>query len=131
MDLPEYPPEYYEYQLRGVIIHMGTADSGHYYSLIKDGNTSNWFEFNDTIVKPFDINDLAAEAFGNDEKRSATGGQSYGGMSKDRSRNAYMVFYERVVYVDDNGKALKNENELNWYFNKAGEEDLNKNGDNA
>ena len=39
MDLPEYPAEYYEYQLRGVIIHMGTADSGHYYSLIKDGNS--------------------------------------------------------------------------------------------
>ena len=73
MDLPEYPPEYYEYQLRGVIIHMGTADSGHYYSLIKDGNTSNWFEFNDTIVKPFDINDLATEAFGNDDKRSTSG----------------------------------------------------------
>lgn len=52
---------------------MGTADSGHYYSLIKDGNTNNWFEFNDTIVKPFDINDLAAEAFGNDDKRSTSG----------------------------------------------------------
>lgn len=34
LELPEYPAEYYEYSLRGVIIHMGTADSGHYYSLI-------------------------------------------------------------------------------------------------
>lgn len=42
-----------------------------------------------------------------------------------------MVFYERVEYVDDNGKPLKNENELNWYFNKAGEEDVNRNGDNG
>lgn len=32
----EYADEYYEYQLRGVIIHVGTADHGHYYSLIKD-----------------------------------------------------------------------------------------------
>lgn len=42
-----------------------------------------------------------------------------------------MVFYERVVYVDDNAKPLKNENELNWYFNKAGENDLNQSVDNA
>ena len=35
LDLPEYPPEYYEYSLRGVILHQGTADSGHYYSLVK------------------------------------------------------------------------------------------------
>ena len=32
----EFPPEYFKYKLRGVTIHMGTADSGHYYSLIHD-----------------------------------------------------------------------------------------------
>jgi len=36
IDITEYPDEYYEYNLRGVIIHMGTTDNGHYYSLIKD-----------------------------------------------------------------------------------------------
>jgi hypothetical protein len=29
-----------------------------------------------------------------------------------------MVFYERTVYFDDAGKALRNENELKWFFNK-------------
>ena len=52
-------------------------------------------------------------------------------MSRDRSRNAYMVFYERVVYVDDNAKPLRNENELNWYFNKTGENDLVQDVNNA
>jgi hypothetical protein len=42
-------------------------------------------------------------------------------MIKERSRNAYMVFYERNVYCDDNGKPLKNENEVKWYFNKVGD----------
>ena len=116
MDITEYPEEYYEYTLRGVIIHMGTTDNGHYYSLIKDQNNS-WFEFNDAIVKPFDINELSNEAFGSDEKKSSSGN----GMIKDRSRNAYMVFYERSVYFDDNGKALRNENELKWFFNKVDE----------
>lgn len=78
----------------------------------------SWFEFNDTLVRPFDINDLAAEAFGNDDKQRTSTPQSNSGMTRDRSRNAYMVFYERVVYVDDNGKPLRNEGELNWYFNK-------------
>ena len=33
-ELP-HPPEYYQYSLRGVLVHTGTADSGHYYSFIK------------------------------------------------------------------------------------------------
>lgn len=88
---------------------MGTADSGHYYSLIKDGNTNLWYEFNDILVKQFDFNDLPAEAFGSDDKS--------GKSIMNRSKNAYMVFYERKVYFDDNGKALKNENDLRWFFN--------------
>ncbi len=31
-----HPKEYYEYELVGVVVHMGTADSGHYYSLIRE-----------------------------------------------------------------------------------------------
>jgi hypothetical protein len=35
-----HPKEYYEYQLVGVVVHIGTADSGHYYSLIKERGTA-------------------------------------------------------------------------------------------
>lgn len=34
-DEESYPDAYYEYKLAGVLVHMGTADSGHYYSYIK------------------------------------------------------------------------------------------------
>ena len=34
----DLPPEYFKYKLRGVTLHMGTAESGHYYSLIHDKN---------------------------------------------------------------------------------------------
>jgi len=45
----KYPKKYYNYKLTGIVIHMGTADSGHYYSLITDrenpDNKNNWYQF--------------------------------------------------------------------------------------
>lgn len=38
-------------------MHTGSADSGHYYSFIEDGDKS-WFEFNDSHVSPFDYKNL-------------------------------------------------------------------------
>src|SRR4051812_3837312 len=34
VETEEYPSDYFEYKLTGVVIHIGSADSGHYYSLI-------------------------------------------------------------------------------------------------
>ena len=58
----EYPEQYFKYQLNGVVIHIGSADSGHYYSFIRDREKVNapedkkWYEFNDTQVTFSDIN---------------------------------------------------------------------------
>jgi len=30
-------PEYYRYKLKGIVVHTGTADFGHYYSYIEVG----------------------------------------------------------------------------------------------
>ena len=64
------PSKYYDYKLKGVVIHLGTAESGHYYSLIQDreNNNGKWYEFNDTSVKDFDVNDIPYEAFGGDDE---------------------------------------------------------------
>lgn len=63
---PIHPPEYYKYKLKGVVVHMGTADSGHYYSFIQDRTKleDTWYEFNDTVVRPFNISGMEEEAFG-------------------------------------------------------------------
>jgi ubiquitin carboxyl-terminal hydrolase 9/24 len=54
------PDSYYEYTLQGVVIHIGTSDSGHYYEFVRErAEGGRWFEFNDTIVRPFDIDRLA------------------------------------------------------------------------
>lgn len=34
--LDQLPDDYYQYELKGTVIHMGFADAGHYYSLIKE-----------------------------------------------------------------------------------------------
>mmetsp|Transcript_26181 Transcript_26181/g.46675 ORF Transcript_26181/g.46675 Transcript_26181/m.46675 type:complete len:2194 (-) Transcript_26181:2-6583(-) len=91
------PPEsYYKYKLKGVLIHMGTADSGHYYTFIKRRDADHWIEFNDTLVKRFDPSDLETEAFGGEEKFSYSGAGSQEVTAlRERQRNAYMLFYER------------------------------------
>lgn len=63
----EQPDEDFQYKLVGVVVHMGTAQAGHYISYInierghKDEenpewlNTEKekWLEFNDSAVKDF------------------------------------------------------------------------------
>lgn len=91
------PKSYYKYSLRGVLIHMGTADSGHYYTYIKE-NADHWLEFNDTFVKRFDPSDLPTESFGGDETISYSGaGAQEVKALREKHRNAYMLFYERTT----------------------------------
>lgn len=63
------PDEYYDYKLRGVVIHSGTSEGGHYYSFIKneqkdsdikemkemkegnDDGAAKWYEFNDEMIE--------------------------------------------------------------------------------
>ena len=97
---PPFPSSYYNYSLKGVVIHMGTSDSGHYYSLIKDTSKKQpeWFEFNDTLIKKFDINELPFEAFGGEDKSMMEYSQSI----REKSHNAYLLFYERNKIYDEN-----------------------------
>jgi len=65
----EQKHDQFEYHLVGVLVHSGSADSGHYYSYIKERNPRSphfgkWFEFNDTTVREFDLKNLRAECFG-------------------------------------------------------------------
>ena len=55
------PDIYYKYKLKGVVVHYGTTEGGHYYSFIKHREQNQWFEFNDInridfIKFKFDLN---------------------------------------------------------------------------
>jgi ubiquitin C-terminal hydrolase len=61
--------KYLNYNLKGIVIHSGTAQGGHYYSYIKVKNgitkaKDTWLEFNDTNVSEFNHANLEAKCFG-------------------------------------------------------------------
>jgi hypothetical protein len=83
----------YIYQLSGVIIHVGTARDGHYYSLVRERNkdmiekgiSNRWFKMDDETVSEFSIDDLEDESFG---------GHRYGPKKK---QNAFILVYDRKL----------------------------------
>ena len=43
--------EYYQLKLKGIIVHSGTADVGHYIAIVK--KNGNWIKFDDSRVTTF------------------------------------------------------------------------------
>lgn len=82
----EAQPDWFE--LVGVLVHLGTAEAGHYYSYIKDGAPSDvrWLEFNDVDVTAFDANKIPEQCFGGFESQ----------WDFIKTNNAYMLFYQRI-----------------------------------
>ena len=86
--------DYYEYELKGINVHRGSADRGHYFSFIdvnRDGKNNlintyakeEWLQFNDSHVSEFNIDTIEEECFGG----SSQGHENY--------QNAYLLLYER------------------------------------
>ncbi|CAD8169747.1 unnamed protein product [Paramecium pentaurelia] len=79
----------YMYILKGVLVHVGSAEGGHYYSFIRD--VDKWYEFNDKVICPFKIENLKTECFGGGNNNLSEWGMS-------NSKNAYILFYEKVKH---------------------------------
>ena len=88
--------DYYEYVLKGINVHTGSASGGHYFSFIdvnRDGKNNilnnyikeNWLQFNDSRVSNFETETIPKECFG-----GTAGGSSY-----ENHQNAYLLIYER------------------------------------
>ena len=80
------------FELVGVLVHSGTAESGHYYSFIRERPSSkmagdSWVQFNDSEVCAFDSSRLADCCFGGNDYASA--------MPYPKMYSAYMLFYQR------------------------------------
>lgn len=99
----EYSKEYYEYELVGILVHSGTAEGGHYYSFIKERfpteGECKWIEFNDRLVRPFDIKSIPEECFGGQENVSkfteSSGWTEFESLEMEKTKSAYMLIYEK------------------------------------
>jgi len=110
------PDDYYNYDLVGVLVHRGVAESGHYYSFIKvrNGDNSQWLEFNDELVRPFDVESLDKECFGGTEQ---IGDSKYHQRDIPRTRNAYLLIYERKdALILDNIKEEEEEEKKRKFY---------------
>jgi len=60
-----------EYMLLSVLMHRGKADSGHYWSFVKDG--ARWLQFNDTEVSEVTLETVVGQGTGSlDSEASAS-----------------------------------------------------------
>lgn len=73
--------DYYEYRLKGLIVHSGKAEHGHYFSYVFNENV--WVEFNDTKISLSDFGIVKENAFGSPIRQ----GKSVS--------SAYLLIYER------------------------------------
>lgn len=118
-------PSYYQYELAGILVHTGTADYGHYYSFIRvlsiisnseggrlhcllllvqerlpkeAGQPCKWYQFNDTLVEPFDPEEIPKTCYGGTD--TVTEWDEVAGKHlpkwRPKTYNAYMLFYQRV-----------------------------------
>lgn len=85
------------FELVGVLVHTGTAESGHYYSYVRERPWStgehNWIEFNDDMVTPWEFSQLAHATFGGPDHQAS---YEANGVIYDKPYSAYMLFYQRA-----------------------------------
>ncbi len=92
------------FELVGVLVHSGTAESGHYYSYVRErpvnpSQVETWVEFNDTDVTRFDPSKIPDQCFGgfNDPLQST----SFPQLRFHKAWNAYMLFYQRIASIEE------------------------------
>ena len=108
-DNNDIPKEYFDYKLQGLIIHKGTAQYGHYYSVIyseEKDKSGKWYKFNDTSVTEINYDQFVDEAIGNN-------------LDAEYGSSAYMLIYQKnekkpVIInskgIDENIKKILDEN---------------------
>jgi ubiquitin C-terminal hydrolase len=78
--------KYYQLKLKAIIIHSGTPDVGHYYTIVK--RDSNWFKYDDSRVTLFSSMSFDEECYG-----GTSVADEWGDPRSTSSKNAYVLVY--------------------------------------
>ncbi|KAI0015938.1 ubiquitin carboxyl-terminal hydrolase [Xylariomycetidae sp. FL0641] len=93
------------FELVGVLVHSGTAESGHYYSFIRERPSTHeqpsWVEFNDDIVTTWDPSHMEGSCFGGPDYRPQYDS------AYEKVYSAYMLFYQRSSTLKKEQDALR------------------------
>ncbi|CAD8084108.1 unnamed protein product [Paramecium sonneborni] len=85
-----------QYKLVGIVVHLGTADVGHYFSYIDIKSQDQWLEFNDHKIKEFKLKQMENECFGGQSNIDYNDNDVWGNGFRENSQSAYMLIYEKV-----------------------------------
>jgi hypothetical protein len=92
----------YMYDLHGIVVHSGSAFTGHYYSYIKErpGSCSGeqgprWYCFDDKDVQVWDEGNLERDCYGGKASQDVGSTIRPARNEYERAHSAYMLFYER------------------------------------
>ena len=97
---PDQPITEDKFVLVGVLVHSGNAESGHYYSYIRERPANSeddfsWVEYNDADVGRFDPANIPDQCFGGVNEPIA-----FSTMRFPKTWNAYMLFYQRASSME-------------------------------
>ena len=106
---PDRPLTADNFELTGVIVHSGTADSGHYFSYIRQRPSArdkhhSWVQFNDADVATFDPGHIQDNCFG---------GPDANWNNLPKFYNAYMLFYQRTSSIQSTEQRHNHTDPLN------------------
>lgn len=84
------------FELYGVIVHSGDPLSGHYCAYLKVSQFSNWYEFNDSLVKLSTYQEAVVNNYGYDDSEKST----YCFSERNQNNTAYILVYVRSDSVE-------------------------------
>lgn len=97
------------YILEGILVHSGTAESGHYYSFVKEGVAEKWFQFNDVSIEPFDPCDIPSACFGGTDTIPQFDPLLLKSIPEvvPKTHSAYMLFYQREALLKEEKNGIE------------------------
>ncbi|EDQ90990.1 uncharacterized protein MONBRDRAFT_3133, partial [Monosiga brevicollis MX1] len=85
------------YRLTGVVVHSGSAQSGHYYAFAQQRDSSQWLRLDDRQVTPVSTDVLLEQSYGGVKRVDADASvSSYLNANEMKAYSAYLLVYERV-----------------------------------